>query len=283
MSFDPDDFNYDYGHWHGAAGIPLSIFRGDASFPTEEEAASRNLRQQELILKAAKIFAHLDSELAIFGALARELLKVGMPYAVKRYGRLEELTVQNQELSQNENCLRYLAIQLFSEYAITLDTEALKTIDQAVSDIISASTSVAYDKAGRFQQFLHGEIVRRNGFGADLKIDRERMRTILATARLHLSCEENRLSNLDELKALSSLYASRIAAEKQRNSKSWYGSDIRNWKLRHIKPMVWYYRKSMRAPLRMLVSKKLAADGQSVASLKGQCANLLADAYQEAS
>lgn len=283
MSFDFDDFNYDYSHWHGDAGIPLSIFRGDASFPMEKEESSRYLREQELILKAAKVFAHLGTESAIFDALARELLKVGMPYAVKRYGKLERLPVENQELSQNENCLRYLAIHLFSEYTIALDTEVLKTIDRSLSDIKSTSTSVAYDKTGRFQEFLHREVVHQLGAGANLQIDQERMRTILSTARLHLSCEENRLGNLGEFRALSSLYASRISAEKQRNSKSRYGSDIRNWKLRHLKPMVWYFKEPTRAKLRMLVSEELTAEGRSLDSLKDQCAELLADAYNEAS
>lgn len=288
MSFDPDDFNYGYGHWQGDAGIPLSIFLGNASFPNEEDADHQNLRQQELIqqefvLKASKLFAHLDSESAILDALTRELLKIGLPYAVKRYGRLEELPVANQELSQNENCLRYLTIQLFSEQAITLDAETLKIVDKAVSEISSALPYVAYDKISRFQKFLHAEIVRHNGSRADLAIDRTRMREILSTARLHLSCEENKVSSLAKLRSLSSLYASRIAAEKQGNTKSWNGSDIKNWKLRHIKPMVWYYRESMRRRLRQLVSNKMVSEKQDVESLKDQCANTLAEAYQEAS
>lgn len=282
MSFNFDDFNYDYGHWHGDAGIPFSVFTGDASIEDIYGDDGQSLYQQELILKAAKVFAHLDSKRAILSALARELLKVGKPYAIRRYGRLEGLTVESQELSLNENCLRYLAIHFFSEHAVILDTKILQIIDKAVLDVKSISSDIAYDKIRQFQEFLHSEIVRHKGVGADLRLDREQMQTILSTARLHLSCEEVKVNNLEGLTALSSRYALRIAAEKKSNSESRYGSNIKNWKLRHIKPLVWYYGISVRESLRMLVSQKLGAGAVSVTSLKDQCTNLLADVYEEA-
>lgn len=281
MSLDPDDFNYDYGHWHGDAGISLSVFNGSSSYSQDDEVG-QSLRQQELVLKATKIFAHQTSKKAILDALTNELLKIGMPYAVGRYGRLEGLSVEDKELSQNENCLRYLAINLLSEHGITLDTRQLQIIDLSVSQLGSASTGIAYDKTGRLQEFLHKEIARHHGVGADILIDRERMRILLSTARLHLSCEESKVKGLRKFAALSSLYSSRRTSEMQSNLKSNYGGSIKNWRLRHIKPLVWFYRASIRVSLRKLAFKEADFVFGSVTALKDHCIDIVAAAYQEA-
>lgn len=238
------------------------------------------LQWKQFHAKAVKALAHHSSENIINKFLPKELLKLGLPAGIKRYGKLENLPQQNQELVQNKNCIFYLLLELFSQEGISLNFETTQKW-RGFSNKFFRSTkgATAYDKTSTLQTFIHAEVNRLNGKNASDKLNKERMRIVLSTVRLHLSCLEIKVNNLSELTKLTESYTASIKIEKSdSNSKpsSHTGKHIKNWKLRHIKPILWYFPESIRNSLRTLISQERGDGFEPIENLKDRSINELA-------
>jgi len=91
------------------------------------------------------------------------------------------------------------------------------------------------------------------------KLNRNRMRAMLALARLYFSTIELKLASIEELRSLFSNYEQeRVIARRDDVRITTNGRLIRAWRLRHIQPLVNLYPYSIRHGLKRALAHGLA-------------------------
>lgn len=186
------------------------------------------------------------------------MLDLGRPYAIARYARWERLDYPSALTATLPHGIRALVNQLLASEAITRSRD----VDASVRAVLGPSGMggmTAYRRTGLLQAALHRIADDTPTHPGGTKLDRSRMRAILALARLHFSTIELRLISIEELRSLISTYeAERAIAQRDDARITTNGRLIRSWRLRHVQPLFNLYPYSIRHGLKRALEHGIA-------------------------
>lgn len=176
----------------------------------------------------------------------RAMLKLGHSYAVARYAQWERLDYPSAITATLPHGIRALINQFLAAEAIPRSASTDERIRSVLTDK-QASVVTAYRRAGMLQAALHDIADEAAGQPRGEALDRDRTRAILALARLHFSARELRLSSVTELGKLVAAYtADRETLGAERELLKSNRRSIKNWRLRHIRSLLYFYPYSIR-------------------------------------
>lgn len=219
------------------------------------------LHQAEMTIGFGSLKVHqkagenTDSSLIRF---IKGMLDLGRPYAVARYARWERLNYPLALTATLPHGIRALVNQLLASEGIKRTREIDVSI-RAVIEISEKGDMTAYRRAGILQTALHRIANDTPNHPGGTKLDRKRMRAMLAFARLYFSTAELRLTSIEELRSLFRNYErDREIARREEVRLTKNGRFIRSWRLRHVQPLVNLYPYSIRHGLKRALAHGVA-------------------------
>lgn len=211
------------------------------------------LHQSEMTIgfRSDKLHQHVDKDTdSPVSRFVKGMLDLGRPYAIARYTRWERLDYPTALTATLPHGIRALVNQLLSSEAIPRSRDVDASI-KATLEPSGMGRMSAYRRSGLLQSALHQIADHTPTHPGGTKLDRDRMRAMLALARLYFSTIELRLASIDELRSLLSIYqAERAIAQRDDERITANGRLIRAWRLRHIQPLVYLYPYSIRHGLK---------------------------------
>jgi hypothetical protein len=234
-------------HSLNAKGIPPSEWRWAVHEATRCLATSKSAADLERDLVSA-------------------LLSLGRPYAISRYAKWERLLQVSAVAASLPYGLKALLSEFLHGAGLQQTDRDRALVREAIKDA-AASNLIAYERVHQLRSKLEELIVYDDQipFGTTksagrtremAKLHRDGLRRILSLARLHFSVAETKVSSFDALRDLSARYE--IARNEVRSGdgvsstlQSWTSrhQGIRNWRLRHIRPLLDLYPFSIRHAL----------------------------------
>jgi hypothetical protein len=198
---------------------------------------------------------YTDSPLIGF---VKGMLDLGRPYAIARYARWEHLDYPSALTATLPHGIRALINQLLASECITRTREVDASIRTALEPSKKGDMT-AYRRTGLLQAALHRIADDTPTHPGGTELNRNRMRAMLALARLYFSTVELRLASIEELRSLLSIYeAERVIALRDGARITPNGRLIRSWCLRHIQPLLNLYPYSIRNGLKRALAHGLA-------------------------
>lgn len=219
------------------------------------------LHQAEMTIGFGPIKVHQETGADTDSSVIRfvkGMLNLGRPYAVARYARWEHLDYPSALTATLPHGIRALTNQLLASEGIERTREIDASI-RAVFELSEKSDMTAYRRAGILQTALHRIANDTPNHPGGTKLDRKRMRAILALARLYFSAAELRLISVEELRSLFRNYErDREIARREEVRLTTNGRFIRSWRLRHVHPLVNFYPYSIRHGLKRALAHGVA-------------------------
>lgn len=174
------------------------------------------------------------------------MLDLGRPYAIARYARWENLDYPSALTATLPYGIRALVNQLLASEGITRTREVETSIRIALEPYVTGDMT-AYRRTGMLQAALHRIANDTPNHPGGTKLNRNRMRAMLALARLYFSTVEIRLSSIAELQSLLTSYEfEREISRRDVVRTTTNGRFIRSWRLRHIQSLFNLYPYSIR-------------------------------------
>lgn len=175
----------------------------------------------------------------------RKLLQYGSNIAIWRYGQAESLPRRYQLLTKNAECIMFLLHDFFLRVEkIALTLELNNRITFIVNELKKKDESkIAYQRIGELRQFICREVDLAKGIGQSSLCDREEMRLLLSTARLHLCLNELIKHYTFDITSLQKRYISAVAIEAALPSSNPQTGkkNIFRWRLRHLRSLLYYF------------------------------------------
>jgi hypothetical protein len=173
---------------------------------------------------------------------------MGRRYAVARYARFEGLSYSTALTATFRHGLRALLYQYIAREPLLGDSKQRPVIQKSLSHAIAADGLTAYDRAGKIRQTLHDIAILNHGPEGHLCLDKDGVKEILSLCRLHFSVLECDVHSLLMLQELDRLYGrARIeAGNGSDQGQAITGKYIRNWKMRHLHPLTFFFPYSLR-------------------------------------
>jgi hypothetical protein len=198
---------------------------------------------------------HTDTPLIRF---VKGMLNLGRPYAIARYAHWEHLDYPSALTATLPHGISALVNQLLASECIARTREVEASI-RTVLDPRKKGDMTAYRRTGLLQAALHRIADDTPAHPGGTELNRNRMRAMLALARLYFSTVELRLASIEELRSLLSTYeVDRAIALRDDARITTNGRLIRAWSLRHIQPLLNLYPYSIRHGLKRALAHGLA-------------------------
>lgn len=180
----------------------------------------------------------------------KAMIDLGRPYAIARYARWERLDYPSAITATLPHGIRALVNQLLASEGIPRSRDVDASI-QAVLGPSGMSGVIAYRRTGLLQATLHQIAEHTTTHPGGTKLNRKRMRAMLALTRLYFSTIELRLASIEELRSLLFIYEEeREIARRDEAQITTNGRLIRAWRLRHVQPLVNLFPYSIRHGLK---------------------------------
>lgn len=184
------------------------------------------------------------------------MLDLGRPYAIARYARWEHLDYPSAVTATLPYGIRALVNQLLESEGITRTREVEARI-RTVLEPCEKGDMTAYRQTGRLQEALHHIANETLNHPGGAKLNRNRMRAMLALARLYFSTAEIKLSSIEGVRSLLKVYElERVLARRDDVRIVTNGRFIRSWRLRHIQPLINLYPYSIRYGLQRALAHR---------------------------
>lgn len=183
-------------------------------------------------------------------AFLRALLSLGRSYAINAFADWERVSRASAVTATLPLGFRALLDQYLVGEGIQLDFHCRKRVRETLKEADDASLATAYRRAAMVQALVH-ELADYHSPFDRLKLHRERTRSILALARLRFSTRELDLDSFAELQALVDRYEADRTVERSGTEELSIvtGRRIRNWRLRHLHSLIFFYPYSIRHAL----------------------------------
>lgn len=186
----------------------------------------------------------------IEGLFLKKLLEIGRPYAFRRYARREKLHTQTALAATHPNGIRAILNQFIEGSKVIWTKDSKLRILNSFNKAEKDSKSIAYFRTKVIRDAIDLETQAIN-FANELflhnnslaKVDRKAMRILLSLLRLHFMSRESNYRTTLEIYLNHQKYreARRVEiASYPATAKSVKGS-IKNWKLRHLHPLDFYF------------------------------------------
>lgn len=239
-----------------AIGLPSMMARGywpgddpdDGNDISEVNSSSANQLSYAAIafqMELSKAIYPLRNKTDVQTKTVRKLLQYGSNIAVWRYGQAESLPRRYQLLTRNVECITFLLHDFFLRVEkIALTLELNNRITFIVNELKKKDESkIAYQRIGELRQFICCEVDLAKGIGQSSLCDREEMRLLLSTARLHLCLNELLKHHTFDITSLQKRYISAVAIEAALPSSNprTGKKNIYRWRLRHFRSLLYYF------------------------------------------
>jgi len=190
------------------------------------------------------------------------IMTLARRYAVARYARLEDLSFSSAITATFPHGIRALLYQFMTGEQSLSDISCRNTIQKTLHYAASSSKLTAYDQVGLVQRSLHELAIDVGGANADQRLNKDGMRRILSLLRLHFSVRECQVQSVSELQEMNLRYKqARIATEGALDAERRVtGSKIRNWRMRSLHPLTFYFPYCVRNSLSRLISQVAECD-----------------------
>jgi hypothetical protein len=181
------------------------------------------------------------------------MLNLGRPYAVARYARWEKLDYPSALTAT----LPYGISALVNQFLLSEKIPRTRDVAVSIRNVLEPHRrpdQTAYRMTGMLQTTLHRIADDTSQHPGGSKLDRCRMRTLLALTRLYFSTIETKLSSLDDLRSLLKKYElERTIAFGDGHRVTTNGRFIRSWRVRHVQPLYNLYPYAIRHGLQRAV------------------------------
>lgn len=232
---------------------------GDIGLFAERSISSRTLYERGILPQKWRWMLHeaeaslgrAHSCAEIEAGFLKAILASGRRYAVARYARSERLAFSSAITATFPYGIRALLYQYMAGEVALGDISQQKIIHQAFQDAIANHELMAYDRTGLVRQRLHQLAIAGAGPNGHLSLSKEGMRNALSLCRLYFSTIECNIRSIPELINLNWRYdfARSIAERKFDQSRVITGNYVENWKIRHLRPLIYFYPYSARNAL----------------------------------
>jgi len=231
----------------------------EKSIPPSEWRHALHLSEMTIGFNSKKALQHVgEGTESSVSSFVKGMLDLGRPYAIARYARWERLDYPSALTATLPHGIRALLNQLLASEAIPRSREVDASI-QAVLGPNGMGSMTAYRRTGLLQAALHRIADQAPAHPGSTKLNLNRMKAMLALARLYFSTIELRLTSIEELRSLLSIYeAERAIARRDYARITTNGRLIRAWRLRHVQPLVNLYPYSIRHGLKRALAHGVA-------------------------
>ena len=167
----------------------------------------------------------------------------------KSYARYERIPLEFANIALSDNCINYLVGFFLSKHVGRAFDSKILAECKAKADFwrTNAGVRTPYERVGEFQAYLH-EISDMYAEAGVQGIPKKLIRTLLSVARLHFSYTDEKYLNARDLYTV--LSDQRMAAESEMKysvldyvlsteNSNLRGRYIKNWRVRHLKPIFW--------------------------------------------
>lgn len=235
-----DDFKTKYEPAEFFDSGDIALFNGKAvSANLLEEKGIDTLQWRWAMHQAKRRLPYFGSSQEIEQDLVRALILLCRPYAIARYAKWERVDFPSALTASLPLGLKALLSQYLSGQGLNKRQQFNGPVRDALMAAAAMTDVTAYRRTSVVQALIHEiarETVDHSGPGS---LDREATRKMLSLARLHFSVAEIDLSSFAEMARLSRIY------ERERLDQTVAGNEeqarpgryIRNWRLRHLRPL----------------------------------------------
>lgn len=225
----------------GEKSIRSTLIRSSKLEPSEWRWA---IHQAEMSLSVSASGPALEQE------LVRALIELGRAYAIARYAKWEKIPYSSALTVSVPLGFKALLNQYLIGQGLLKAPNSRERVLYALADKQGDDKSIAYNKVGIIQEMIHNLAYDVFGVHGPASLRRNATRTMLSLARLHYSVEELRLNNFSDVAKLLSNYAN-ARKYTMLNEKEYItpGRHIRNWRLRHLRPLTDLFVYSIRGTL----------------------------------
>jgi hypothetical protein len=251
----------------GLWGIIYGKNNEDCSCGTCEECQSQqdhDLRKRKAKLEnsarfkeAAKVVAGLRSNRDIKLTLIRRVHQDALDSAILRYMAKEALPDYYAGILKSSHCLDRLVEGIFHKVCKIPPAQSLtEQIANLSSSLrLNEGRLTVYDRVTQVQRFIHHTIDVQLGTGAARAVPLAPMKNALSAARLHLSILDvidHRPGYLCYIDGLSKAAIQLEYDEPRPSTAPWGKRSSPRWRVRHLRPLSYYFSKDRRALLHAL-------------------------------
>jgi len=180
--------------------------------------------------------------------LLDRLLSLGNRYALARYAKWEKIYFHTALTATFPHGISALLDQFMTEQKLTGIPSQRRLISETLQFASQKDCLTAYERTGIVQAVIHKIVTDACKNSKPVLLDRTGMKNILSLVRLHYSAGEIRVRWFGALNKLNCLYQNaRDEVRGRANCKPVIaGRHIRNWELRHLQPLTYFYPYSIR-------------------------------------
>ncbi|UTH47596.1 hypothetical protein KBW81_12860 [Loktanella salsilacus] len=214
------------------AGIPLNEWRLGIHNAELKLSICRDIREVERVY-------------------VKDLLDLGRRYAVSRYSKREGLLFSSALTATFPHGIKALLYQFLDNIFFSNKLSNRRKVQVALEQASAADDLPAYYKVGIVRAAIYDIANESLGSLGCLSLDKHLMRSILSLVRLYFSICEVNIQTINELDHVGGLYESARAKviSESSNIQPISGRFIKNWELRHLHPLTYYYPISIRNSL----------------------------------
>lgn len=242
----------------------VSLFSNNSISYLELHSCGVNLEQWRWTLhRAEKSLGQMDTDEQIEKAFLKATMSAVRRYAVARYAAFEGLSFESAITAIFPHGVRALLFSYIAGEPLLSDTSCRKEIQLALHLAASTKNITAYDRVGLVRRRIHELAINHAGSEAHLKLDKNRMRNILSLLRLYYTNLECQVQTVAELLEIQLRYEAARTAEKRGlyTSPIITGKKIKNWRLRFLQPLTFYFPYSARHALKRLTDQPPSRTG----------------------
>ena len=210
------------------------------------EDDSALMKQQNLIL-LTKLTSNCKNADQVKSTVVKFAIKKILKIAIKRYCIKENLPLKFIELPRSSDALYQIILQHLKLMNLIITYEYIlkfQNLSEMLVDNLNGLT--IYDRVSVIQGEIHSFAEKVGGAGSTKLLDKSTMRQLLSTCRLSLSVQD--LSNKPPEYIVEQLRRNNdsVNVEKLLSGKNGLKGTIKNWKVRHLRSLLWYAPESAR-------------------------------------
>lgn len=207
--------------------------------------------------RAERSLGRAHDAIELEASFLKAILSLGRRYAVARYARLENLPVSTAIAATFPHGVRALIYSYMAGERLLSGLSSKREAQRSLYLARSNQTLTAYEQTGFLQRSLHQIAISVGGEGAHLQLNKHQMRDILSVTRLHFATLECDVRSAAELRDMNLKYEVARARTEQgaEAPRTITGKEIRNWELRSLHPLTFYFPFALRCSLDRLLEE----------------------------
>jgi hypothetical protein len=205
------------------------------------------------VYQAERRLREFSTTLELENAYSRQLHNLGQAYSVRRYARFEGIPYQSAVAAVLSTGIRALFAKYLMNERLKLNTEEIGRINFIINDMYDDRAPIAYLMTSKIQAIIN--------LASKTPLSREATRQILSLFRLHFSVIESQFGGLTGITSLEKKYLKERTLRMNGSTALTYnGSFKKNWPLRHLVPLTFFYPASLRQAFSRGIAHQFSED-----------------------